>query len=270
MSGKPIEIFWGTGGVGKTTLATSRALYLARAGRRILLITIDPAKRLRQIIGAGEGVPSRVSSEALGDAEGGFSFDALLFSPRTTFERIVGSGSRIVNTLMRQHGGMNEIMAVIEIQHHLASGCYDTVVLDTPPGKHFIDFLESTQKINSFFDKKFMEVFRYLASKARTKKRGLLDMVVKTGMETVLKHMGKITGEGFVDEFIGAMMGLYDNRDAFLKALKFEEDLQKKRIFPLVPSDLPQTGKDKRGGFPAQPCNGGANGGIPGCQPFPG
>ena len=54
-----------------------------------------------------------------------------------------------------------KLCAVIEVQQHLEERQYDTIVLDTPPGKHFIDFLNASQKIDRFFDKNFVEVFKF-------------------------------------------------------------------------------------------------------------
>ena len=56
---------------------------------------------------------------------------------------------------------MNEIMAIIEVQKHIQSDIYDVIVLDTPPGKHFLDFLNATKKIDKFFDKSFIEIFKF-------------------------------------------------------------------------------------------------------------
>ena len=230
MNGKTVEIFWGTGGVGKTTLAASRAHYLATKKNRILLITIDPSKRLRQILGVSEENDGKVVNVSIKDA----SFDSCLFSPLETFKRILSTkeeentlNNRILHLLMKPYGGMNEIMAVIEIQHHLSEGKYDTIILDTPPGKHFIDFLESTQKIRNIFDKKFIEVFKYLSVSMLSTKTTLFALAVKTGINKLLKHMKKVTGETFVLEFIKTISSVYENKDIFLSALEFEHSLQK-------------------------------------------
>ncbi len=81
---KSFEIFCGTGGVGKTTLATARALNLAQAGSRVLLVTIDPARRLKDLLGlkgdaVGEVTPVEIS---------GIKLHALLMSPEKTIQRM--------------------------------------------------------------------------------------------------------------------------------------------------------------------------------------
>ena len=150
---KKIEIFCGSGGVGKTTVSTSRAIHLANNGLNVLLITIDPAKRLKQLLNIEEnhlGELTKIINEDIIDKNK--SLTALLLSPKKTFQRILGDkiNNNIIKSLTSPHGGMDEIAAVLEIQHHLNTNKFDVIVLDTPPGKHFIDFLESSKK-NSFF-----------------------------------------------------------------------------------------------------------------------
>jgi anion-transporting ArsA/GET3 family ATPase len=116
---KSFEIFCGTGGVGKTTLATARALNLAKNGSRVLLVTIDPAKRLKDILG--------LSAESVGEVTRvkleNFEMDALLMSPQKTIQRMAKqfntpdlASNRIVQILSRPYGGMNEILSLVEVQ----------------------------------------------------------------------------------------------------------------------------------------------------------
>jgi anion-transporting ArsA/GET3 family ATPase len=239
IANKKVELFCGTGGVGKTTIATARALSLALNGKKVLLITIDPAKRLKQILNLSdndEGSISIVHGD-LFELDKNIEFHAMLMSPRATLQKIAKEHgleeefkTSIISTLSRPYSGMNEIMSIIEVQYQLEKNHYDTIVLDTPPGKHFIDFLESSEKINNFFDKSFLEIFEYLGKNLsnQQKKSSLFNKIVSSGVNKLLSYLEKVTGQDFVKEFIDSVLVLYKSRDAFLKALKFQNDLKKR------------------------------------------
>ena len=240
MKSSPIEFFFGTGGVGKTTLATSRALYLTTQGLKVLLITIDPAKRLKQILqlqndeaGEVKTIECQILDKSL---EPSFQFKALLINPSTTMERIAKEGSshedlnnRIMKTLTRPYGGMNELMAILEVQHHLNQNQYDTIILDTPPGKHFIDFLLSAQKLNRFFDNSLIGLFQYLGKGLKKKKpKKIFSVVVKSGINKLLSYLEKVTGPHFVNDFINTVTHLYENKSSFTQAIEFQKNLKNK------------------------------------------
>lgn len=246
---KPIEIFCGTGGVGKTTLATSRALYLGLQGKKVLLITIDPAKRLKQVLNLDDKKEGDIQKVSLSDISPSpqdtttqhKTIDALLMSPLATLKRLAKQNTSlknplehfenpILNILARPTSGMNEILAIVEVQHRLKSQEYDTIILDTPPGKHFIDFLQSSQKIKKFFDKSFIDIFHYLGKTSEAKPTKFMTKFFSKGIKKLLSYLEVVTGPDFVEVFIDAITILYQNKEGFLEALDFQNSLQQKEF----------------------------------------
>lgn len=233
---KSFEIFCGTGGVGKTTLATARALNLAQAGSRVLLVTIDPARRLKDLLG--------LKTESIGEITPvqleGTNLHALLMSPEKTIQRMAAkyntpdlANNRIVQILSKPYGGMNEILSMVEVQMQFDSGHFDVIVLDTPPGAHFLDFLESLGKIRSFFDQNFIEIFSYLGLKtAKAGKKvfgiGIINRFISGGVRKLLSYLQNVTGAQFIDDFIQAIQIIYQSREAFLRGLSLQDKLKSK------------------------------------------
>jgi anion-transporting ArsA/GET3 family ATPase len=234
---KSFEIFCGTGGVGKTTLATARALSLAKSGKRVLLITIDPARRLKDLLGLSEDHVGDVTPVELQ----GTKLSALLMSPEKTIQRMAQlhakpdlAENRIVKILSRPYGGMNEILSMVEVEMQFESGKFDVVVLDTPPGAHFLDFLEGLNKIRTFFDQNFIEIFTYLGQKtAKAGKRvfgfNIINKFISTGVRKLLSYLQNVTGAQFIDDFIQAIQIIYQSKDAFMKGLYLQDRLKSRQ-----------------------------------------
>jgi anion-transporting ArsA/GET3 family ATPase len=157
----PLVVVVGSGGVGKTTLAASMGVLSARQGRDTLVMTFDPSLRLKDALGVGEEAKNQEMPVPL-DAPGRLS--ASLLDARQTFDRLIeryapdeDSARRILNNRFYQHlsgslGGILEYMAVERLFEVQAEGKYRQIILDTPPTRQALDFLEAPARIIGFLE----------------------------------------------------------------------------------------------------------------------
>jgi len=156
----PLMVVVGSGGVGKTTLAAAMGVLSARTGRETLVMTFDPSLRLKDALGVGEEALEREVRVPLD----GLPLWASLLDARHTFDRLVEryapderAQRRILENRYFQHlsgtlGGVLEYMAVERLFEVAAEGRYGQVILDTPPTRQAIDFLEAPARIVGFLD----------------------------------------------------------------------------------------------------------------------
>lgn len=164
-----VVICAGSGGVGKTTTAAAVALQAALAGRRTVVLTIDPAKRLADALGIRsvgsaaaavpvDGLPQGQLTAMMLDQKGAWDELVARHAPSEEIRR------RILNNNFYQHlsqsfAGSQEYMAIEQLCELHDSGTYDLVVVDTPPTRHALDFLEAPQRIADFLDKRIVKWF---------------------------------------------------------------------------------------------------------------
>ncbi len=149
----------GPGGVGKTTTAAALGLAAARAGRKVVVVTIDPARRLADALGV-DGVASHDPHVVAGAVKGRGSFSALMLDAERTFDQLVvehaGEAAeailrnRIYRSIAGSLSGAQSYMAIERLHQLHFSGDYDLVIIDTPPSRHAIDVLEAPDRLNSF------------------------------------------------------------------------------------------------------------------------
>ena len=170
--GTGIIVCCGSGGVGKTTTSAALALRAAERGRKVVVLTIDPARRLAQSMGIEQldNTPRRVVG--VDDSAGG-SLDAMMLDMKRTFDEVVLSqatpekAQQILENpfyiaLSSSFAGTQEYMAMEKLGqiHHdaRADGSYDLIVVDTPPSRSALDFLDSPERLSSFLDGRFVRV----------------------------------------------------------------------------------------------------------------
>lgn len=157
----PLRIVVGGGGVGKTTLAAALALRSAQLGTETLVMTFDPSLRLKDTLGVGEEARDSEVQVASGTRGGLW---ASLLDARRTFDRLVGRhapdpaardrilGNRYYQSLAGSLAGILEYMAVERLWEAWTAGRWQRIVLDTPPTRQALDFLEAPERIVGFLD----------------------------------------------------------------------------------------------------------------------
>jgi anion-transporting ArsA/GET3 family ATPase len=218
---KRVLVLCGAGGVGKTTTAAALGVAAARAGRKVLVLTIDPARRLAEAMGMSEGgaEPTPIPPERLhaGREPGPGRLDVWMLDPRIVFERFVhrlsptpeAARSIIENRLYRflsdLVAGMQEYAAAEALDHFLDEGRYELVVLDTPPSRHALDFLEAPGRLARFLDDRIVSLFL-------PEEKGRGGRLWRKTSQLLGNMLGSIFGEGFTQEmrtFMGAFSGLF-------------------------------------------------------------
>lgn len=163
-----IIVCCGAGGVGKTTMAAALAVRAAETGRRTVVLTIDPARRLADAMGIAE-LDNTARAVADIDASAGGSLDALMLDMKGTFDDIVRrttDGPRAAQILtnpfyisLSEHfAGTQEYMAMEKLGELDASGRWDLIIVDTPPSRSALDFLDAPQRLTSFLDGRLARV----------------------------------------------------------------------------------------------------------------
>lgn len=168
-----IIVCTGSGGVGKTTTAASLAVRAAERGRRAVVLTIDPAKRLAQAMGLSEldNTPRPVDGV---DTSAGGSLDAMMLDMKRTFDELVESAASpekavqiranpFYEAMSSSFSGTQEYMAMeklSQLRAQAAAGAqpWDLIVVDTPPSRSALDFLDAPQRLSSFLDGRFIRL----------------------------------------------------------------------------------------------------------------
>jgi anion-transporting ArsA/GET3 family ATPase len=206
-----IVVCCGTGGVGKTTSAAVLALEGARRGRNTVVVTIDPAKRLANALGLSE-----LSNEAHeidrtvwdrdGDAVAGGRLSALMLDTKSTFDTLVTryaqSGEQAARILENRFyrnvsgalSGTQEYMAMEKLHELHEDGGYDLIVVDTPPTRHALDFLDAPHRLTRLLDNR---IFRLLMMPTRAYLR-----VASVAVQTFLRTISKVVGSEVVEDVV--------------------------------------------------------------------
>ncbi|MFH8292549.1 ArsA family ATPase [Streptomyces sp. NPDC018059] len=207
-----IVVCCGSGGVGKTTTAAAIGLRAAERGRKVVVLTIDPARRLAQSMGIDrlDNVPRRVK-EVDGDGE----LHAMMLDMKRTFDEIVEAhadkeraaailANPFYQSLSAGFAGTQEYMAMEKLGQLRSRDEWDLIVVDTPPSRSALDFLDAPKRLGSFLDGKLI---RLLMAPAKVGGRAGMKFL-NVGMSMMTGALGKLLGGPLlrdVQTFVAAM-----------------------------------------------------------------
>ena len=216
-----IIVCCGAGGVGKTTVAAALGLRAAESGRRVVVLTIDPARRLAQSLGLTtlDNTPRPVKD--IDDTRGG-ALDAMMLDMKRTFDEVVQAhappdkaeqilANPFYQAVSSSFAGTQEYMAMeklgqlrLEADRDPDNPRWDLIVVDTPPSRSALDFLDAPKRLGSFLDGRFI---RLLAAPAKVGGRAYLK-VFSAGVNIVTTTMAKVLGAQMltdVQTFVAAL-----------------------------------------------------------------
>ncbi len=210
-----IIVCTGAGGVGKTTTAAALGLAAARRGRRTIVVTIDPARRLAQALGlaALDNVPRPVPGVP--------GLDAMMLDMKRTFDEVIDryAGDRVraerikANKFYRQLSdslaGTQEYMATEKLYELHQTRRYECIVVDTPPTRNALDFLDAPRRLTDFLEGRFLRLFIAPGMAAGR----LTARAAGYGAGLFMRAMGRITGAGVLGDladFFQSFEGMYE------------------------------------------------------------
>jgi anion-transporting ArsA/GET3 family ATPase len=225
LDGKDICICAGSGGVGKTTTSAAIAAGMAARGLKVCVLTIDPAKRLADSLGMKElGNEARQVDPKLFAAQGveiEGELWAMMLDAKATFDELVArhaedeeSRDRVLENRIYQQissalAGSQEYMAMEKLFELHSEGRYDLLVLDTPPTRNALDFLDAPKRLTQFIEGRSLRVFM--------KPTGLAAKVAGRGASVALSVLKRIVGFDLIAdlaEFFNAFSGMVDGFQA--------------------------------------------------------
>lgn len=211
---RSIVVCAGPGGVGKTTTAAAMAVAAARRGRRAVVITIDPARRLADALGLADGLTNH-PQQVVGVGPG--QLWAMMLDPKQTFDDVVGRyannpeqlGRILTNPFYRNVSsalsGTQEYMAAEKLYELHHDDRFDLVIIDTPPTRHALDVIDAPRRLVRFLDHR---IYKALVLPARAGFR-----VVNIAAQAVLRTVSKVVGGEMIADVI-AFFQAFDGMEA--------------------------------------------------------
>ena len=257
LEGRRVCIVAGSGGVGKTTTSAALAMGLAARGQRVAVVTIDPARRLADALGLEElgneprlVDPARFAGHGI-EVEG--ELWAMMLDAKRTFDELIGLlapdertrdeilANRIYQELSAAVAGSQEFSAIAKLYELHRSGRFDVVVLDTPPSRNALDFLDAPDRLTAFFQGRALKLFLAptgLAARVMGRGTGVVFAVLKrvTGVDLLqdlsvfFRSLGGVV-DGFAERAAGVKQLLADPATTFLIVTSPQREPVEEAIF---------------------------------------
>jgi len=220
---KKVLVVGGSGGVGKTTTSAALGLQAAARGRRTLVCTIDPSRRLATSLGLSRlsDEPTGIDLGPLGDSAARGSLEAMTLDTKRTFDRVVEKHApsaearesilhnRFYKEVSAALAGSHEYMAMERLLELHSTSRWELIVLDTPPTRHALDFLDAPDRMLSFFD---TSILRFILKPYFVAGRLSFKVASRAGA-LAFKVIDRALGLQFLrdlSEFFLAFEGMYD------------------------------------------------------------
>jgi anion-transporting ArsA/GET3 family ATPase len=221
LRGKRVLVCVGAGGVGKTTTSAALALGLAQRGQKVAVVTIDPARRRAAALGLAElpSEPQRIEPELF--AEQGVAIEgelwAMMLDAKRTFDDLIAHltpdqrereeilANPVYEELSTAIAGSHELSAIAKLYELHEEHDFDTIVLDTPPSRNALDFLDAPGRMLGFLEGRALQVFLGPS--------GLTARVFGRGTALVFAIFARVTGVDMLSElsrFFRSLTGVID------------------------------------------------------------
>lgn len=226
---KKLVITMGTGGVGKTTVSAAMGIKAAMQGKKVLVLTIDPSKRLKTALGFESlGLdPQEVPLKCKG------SLYASVLEPKKVFDRFVGKhaksdeiknkilGNRLYKKISSSLAGSQEFTSLEAVLTYIENNEYDLIILDTPPATNSVDFLRAPQKFYRLFDEKVLNWFQDSRASSSWLKKAF-----SSGTKKAMQVLERLVG----NEFLGDIYSFFQVIGEVAPALR-ERSLKSQHLF---------------------------------------
>ena len=238
LSDHQLVVCVGPGGVGKTTVAASMGLRAASLGRRVLVLTIDPAKRLADALGLKE-LDDEIREVPLDRLRGdGFaasgSLHAAMFDHGTGMDTLMARmapdpqtreqilSNRVYRAMAGSLARSHAYLAMERLLEVMQEDRYDLVILDTPPARNALDILDAPGRLATFLEEGVIQWFV-----RRRQAKGLRGRLLQSGGAAATKLFGMVVGQAFLSETIAFFEAFYELRHGFRERAQSVSELMR-------------------------------------------